>query len=479
MLEIMRNNLPFAMAMAFADSLSVVLIAVLLSLTLTRRVSRAKEILIWLCFTAVYFVLDSAAYAVSYSFEPLGWIGDMAGILMLMFLLMIPAVILYKEHNSSNIFMLGMAALIALIAAFLTGVVSALVTMRFTVGQAGFYALFSAAKLVVSVAAGVFYAAFILKPARSVIAILDGKMRRYAPVSIASVIFFWGFTGITGYNPTHMTQFVIFYTLMCTMFSIMYWLILSGAIWTSKALKTETELNVASDIQMGMLPQVFPDSEDFNIYAIMQPAKEVGGDFYDIFFIDGDHLAVVIADVSGKGVPAALFMVIAKTLIKNQLQAGVSVEEAMSEVNDKLCEGNQAGMFVTCFMGVLQVSTGEFVYANAGHNPPALRRGNGSFEYVDAPPGFVLAGLTGIRYEKRKVSLKKNDAFFMYTDGITEAMNKKEELFGAARLLGSLDALGEIGNVERQLKQINRNIEEFAGGAEQADDIAMLLLHIL
>ena len=165
---------------------------------------------------------------------------------------------------------------------------------------------------------------------------------------------------------------------------------------TAEKERIGAELNVATQIQADMLPRIFPafpERQEFDIYATMNPAKEVGGDFYDFFLVDDDHLAVVIADVSGKGVPAALFMVIAKTLIKNHAQNKEAPGEVFTNTNEQLCEGNDAGLFVTAWMGVLQISTGHFVYVNAGHNPPLLRRAGGSFEWLKSRPGFVLAGM--------------------------------------------------------------------------------------
>jgi sigma-B regulation protein RsbU (phosphoserine phosphatase) len=178
----------------------------------------------------------------------------------------------------------------------------------------------------------------------------------------------------------------------------------------------------------------FPEREEFDIYATMQPAKEVGGDFYDFFLIDSDHLALVIADVSGKGVPAALFMVIAKTLIKNQTLAGMEPADVFTAVNTQLCENNDAGMFVTGWMGILEISTGRFTYANAGHNPPLIRKKDGEYEYLKARAGLVLAGMEGIRYRQYEIMLEPGDGLYLYTDGVTEATNEENTLYGEDRL---------------------------------------------
>ncbi len=236
------------------------------------------------------------------------------------------------------------------------------------------------------------------------------------------------------------------------------------------------ELNVATKIQASMLPCIFPafpEREEFDIYATMLPAKEVGGDFYDFFLIDDDKLCVVMADVSGKGVPAALFMVIAKTLIKNNAQYGKSPKEVFETVNNLLCENNEAGMFVTAFMGYLTISTGEFVYVNAGHNPPLVRRKEGRFTMLEMKPGFVLAGMEGMRYREMSTVLAPGDELVLYTDGVTEAVNQREELFGDPRLLDVASGCPR-GDVNGMLPRIKLAVDQFANGAEQADDITML-----
>lgn len=238
------------------------------------------------------------------------------------------------------------------------------------------------------------------------------------------------------------------------------------------------ELDVATTIQASLLPCIFPafpSRNDFDVYARMLPAREVGGDFYDFFLIDDDHLAVVIADVSGKGVPAALFMVIAKTLIKNNAQYGIQPHAAFETVNDLLCENNDAGMFVTAFMGYLELSTGRFTYVNAGHNPPLIRSKTGDFKQLPTRPGFVLAGMEGISYVQQECTLACGDVLFLYTDGITEAMNPEQELFGEARFEAAANRCKNMPP-KSVLEGVLHTIQAFAKDAEQADDITALLL---
>lgn len=242
------------------------------------------------------------------------------------------------------------------------------------------------------------------------------------------------------------------------------------------------ELGVATTIQASMLPCIFPafpDRKEFHIFADMHPAKEVGGDFYDFFLTDPDHLWVVIADVSGKGVPAALFMVITKTLIKNQAGFGGKPGEVLTVVNEQLCENNDAGMFVTCFVGMLDIPSGRFTFANAGHNAPLLCRAAGDYEWLRTKPGFVLAGLDGMKFENNETELHPGDRLFLYTDGVTEALNPAEELYGDDRLQQTLNR-PDIKNqaIEGVIQAVKDDIGVFAQGAEQADDITMLLLEI-
>ena len=245
---------------------------------------------------------------------------------------------------------------------------------------------------------------------------------------------------------------------------------------TKRNERISTELNLASSIQADMLPNIFPpfpDRQDFDIYASMTPAKEVGGDFYDFYMTDEDHLAMVIADVSGKGIPAALFMVIAKTLIKDQTLLGLTPSMVFTMVNNMLCEGNKAGLFVTAWMGILDISTGEFAYANAGHNPPVLVK-NGKTFYLHSKPGFVLAGMEGVQYEEFYMNLEQGDKIFLYTDGVTESCNEKKELYGEERLLHCIREIPDDASCAEVVHRVRADVDAFVGKAEQSDDLTML-----
>jgi len=241
------------------------------------------------------------------------------------------------------------------------------------------------------------------------------------------------------------------------------------------------ELNVATQIQADMLPNIFPafpEHDEFDIYATMVPAKEVGGDFYDLFMVDESHLAIVMADVSGKGVPAALFMVIAKTLIKNHALNKEAPSQIFTNVNNQLCENNEVGMFVTGWMGIMDIFTGHMDYVNAGHNYPLIIRKNGSVEWIKSRPGFVLAGMEGVRYRQNELQLEEGDLIYLYTDGVTEALNVSQELFGDERLerVLSMEDVKEM-KPEMLLHKVAEELNLFAGEAEQADDITMLALY--
>lgn len=238
------------------------------------------------------------------------------------------------------------------------------------------------------------------------------------------------------------------------------------------------ELSVAAHIQANMLPCVFPpfpDRREFALFAIMTPAKEVGGDFYDFFLIDEDRLALVIADVSGKGVPAALFMVITKTLIKNHAQRGEDPEKIFENVNTQLCENNEEGMFVTAWLGILSLSTGSLAYVNAGHNMPLIKRRGGEFEFLETDSDFVLAGMEGQQYRRSERILEAGDTLYLYTDGVTEAVNEKKQLYGDERLRYALNRNKEEPP-EALLPDIRADIDRFAGEEPQFDDITMLCL---
>lgn len=240
--------------------------------------------------------------------------------------------------------------------------------------------------------------------------------------------------------------------------------------------RISAELNLATTIQASTLPCIFPpfpDRKEFDIFATMDPAKEVGGDFYDFFLIDDDHLGLVIADVSGKGVPAALFMMVSKMLIKNNAQFTPSPAEVLTNVNNQLCENNEAEMFVTVWLGILEISTGKMTCANAGHEFPAIRRAGGQFELFRDKHGMVIGGMEGVRYRDYEIQLSSGDELFVYTDGVPEATNDASELFKTDRMLSALNSRLD-GDVQDNTMRVRIAIDEFVKDAPQFDDITML-----
>ncbi len=249
-------------------------------------------------------------------------------------------------------------------------------------------------------------------------------------------------------------------------------------VMTGEKERIGAELAIASSIQMNMLPQIYPlfsDRKEFSIYASMEPAKEVGGDFYDFFFTDDSRLVLVVADVSGKGIPAALFMAKAKTLIRCWAQMGYEPGEVLFNVNNQLCDGNERNMFVTVWLAVLDLETGRGFAANAGHTYPCISRNAGNFELVSNEHDMMLAIIENKRFRQHEFTLYPEDCLFVYTDGVSEAMDEKEELFGTDRMLASLNENSDALPKEL-LKTVRERVDSFAGDAEQYDDITMMCL---
>ncbi|WP_294429000.1 PP2C family protein-serine/threonine phosphatase [uncultured Treponema sp.] len=244
---------------------------------------------------------------------------------------------------------------------------------------------------------------------------------------------------------------------------------------TAEKERISTELSVATKIQSDMLPKEyppFPERKDFDLFATMDPAKEVGGDLYDYILLDEDHLMLVVGDVSGKGVPAALFMGKCKSLLDFQASHTLSPAEIFEVANEQLCKGNDSGLFVTCWLGILTFSTGELRFVNAGHPSPVLFH-NGEFSYIKTKPNFVLGGMEGIHFTEHSMTLEKGDRLFVYSDGVNEATDSNEQLFGEERLISAMQGTEKFDAPET-LKKLREKIDAFVGEAEQFDDITML-----
>jgi sigma-B regulation protein RsbU (phosphoserine phosphatase) len=238
--------------------------------------------------------------------------------------------------------------------------------------------------------------------------------------------------------------------------------------------RMEQELNVGHDIQMSMLPlefPAFPERSEFSLHATLKPAREVGGDFYDFFFVDDDHLCLVVGDVSGKGVPAALFMAVTKTMIKSQATDDPSPASIITRVNDDLSADNPASMFVTLFIAIVNTRTGEFRFTNAGHNPPYILRGD-KLECLDQRHGPIIGAVEGVAFREDSASLNRADTLLIFTDGVTEAMSPADELYSEARLEALLTNAKE--SPEALTGRVIDDVENYAAEAEQADDITIL-----
>ena len=241
------------------------------------------------------------------------------------------------------------------------------------------------------------------------------------------------------------------------------------------------ELSTARQIQRSVLPHIFPpfpDRKEINLYASMDPARDVGGDFYDFFFIDEDHLCLVIADVSGKGIPAALFMMFAKRIIEDFARAEHSVSEVLEKTNELLCENNQAEMFVTVWLGILEISTGKLTAANAGHEYPTIQKKDGLFELIKDKHGFVIGGMESVRFKEYDLQISPGDKIFVYTDGVPEATAGSGDMFGTGRMIEALNSCGE-GRPEDILQGVKDAVDAFVGDAEQFDDMTMMCLEYL
>lgn len=488
----MEISLDIILFWTFAVSLSGIMSALICGVTLKSRHSRVVTLLGYGGAYLVGFALSFLCYYFDIS-------NDFGGIVGMSAVIWGAALFMSEEHWSSKWFVAIMATLIANVSTFfICGPTLSFIDDAPNPYNVKTILIFIGLKIVLFALLFILYKTRLRERVCKVIEILDGKMSGYLPVALVSFFGFYVINVITnsmGIIPAAITKsqiqqvmtlpdsfeiryiFIAVYGVISLIFIFEFWQIFSSIFWSSRALKTEAELNVASLIQQDMLPCIFPafpDRAEFDIYASMQPAKEVGGDFYDFFLINSDTLAVVMADVSGKGVPAALFMVIAKTLLKNNAQNNKSPKEVFETVNNLLCENNEVGMFVTAFMGYLDIPSGRFTFVNAGHNPPLLRSG-GRFDWLDTKAGLVLAGMEDMLYRQGEITLQKGDELFLYTDGVTEAVNNKYELFTDPKLL-------EVANkyLDLPLKEfttsIKHEIDAFADGAEQADDITMLAL---
>ena len=245
--------------------------------------------------------------------------------------------------------------------------------------------------------------------------------------------------------------------------------------------RIESELSMAANIQLSMLPKDFSEFSNrdlFDLHATMKPAKEVGGDFYDFFMTDETHLALIMADVSGKGVPAALFMVMGKTILRSAINADKDFSEIMVDVNKLLCSNNENGLFITVWAALLDLETGELTFCNAGHNPALLYHHDGEFEYLAKRHGTAMGLMDFVQYKHSTITMEPGDKLYLYTDGITEAQKIDEEMYGKERLLKCLNLHKDLSPKE-SLAAVKADVDEFVNGAEQFDDITMMMVQYI
>lgn len=464
---------------SFAVFLASVFAGLLTGITLTPKYKGGIRAAIW----AAGAVLGYGLAFISYS---INLYNDAVGILGLSVLVCIVSQFLYKDSWSTKLTIALMACLIANVSTFmLCGTTDTLLGTRLGLIKESPYEtanllFFIAIKLVVYVFLSILYVHFLKGTFHRTIEAVGGKMTIFIPALVISVVGFYIINLVSNSMGIYPNSFWFFplYLTICIIFVVEFWMIFYSIDQSAKTMKTTAELNIATNIQKSMLPCIFPafpDRKEFDIFATMDPAREVGGDFYDFFMVDESHLAIVVADVSGKGVPAALFMVIGKTLIKDHTKPGRDLGEVFTEVNNLLCESNSEGMFITAFEGVLDLVTGEFNFVNAGHEIPFVCKRGKTFEPYKIRAGFVLAGMEGIRYKYGSMKLEEGDRIFQYTDGVTEATNKNNELYGMGRLTEILTKNSKL-EPTKLLPVVKADIDSFVGSAPQFDDITMLCL---
>ncbi len=463
----------------FAVFLASVFSAVLVGITLKPRYKGGIRTLVWVGGALVGYGSAFLSYSINLY-------DDTVGILGLSLLVCLISQFLYKDSWSTKLSVSLMSCLIANVSTFMfCGTTDTLLAPSLNLIKESPYEVpnllfFIGIKVIVYTVFTLLYIKFLRQHINNTTEVVGGKMTLFIPALLVSVIGFYVINLISnhlGIFPNTPLFFPLYITI-CTIFVIEFWMIFYSLNQSAKSIKTSAELNVATNIQKSMLPCIFPafpEREEFDIYATMTPAKEVGGDFYDFFMVDDKHLAIVIADVSGKGVPAALFMVIGKTLIKDHTQPDRDLGEVFSEVNNLLCESNSEEMFITAFEGVLNIETGEFRFVNAGHEMPFICKTGGEYAPYKIKAGFVLAGMEGICYKSGSITLDDGDKIFQYTDGVTEATNAANELYGMKRLQDVLNKNKDCSPTEL-LPLVKEDIDAFVGKAPQFDDITMLCL---
>ena len=473
-------SLALFMSAVFAGLLAVV--------TLTPKVKMTTYIPAMLMAALISFIINFISYCIDLYNDCVGIVGQC----VFLCLVLLP---LHKEGRSDKLFVGMTASLVSNVATFMfCGTTDTILGAKLHLFDGGTpytvenICLFMGIKLVVFSILFVLYMKFMRPRMIEILRISEGEMRNYLIAPAVSVVGFYVINQVTNMKGIFPSDFAFLplYGTVCTIFVVEYIQIFGSIRWTAEAKKSEAEkerigadLKVATQIQADMLPSIFPafpEREEFDIYATMHPAKEVGGDFYDFFLVDETHLALVVADVSGKGVPAALFMVIAKTLIKNRLQMGESPGTVLANVNNQLLENDESGLFVTVWLMVIDLETGHAIEVNAGHEKLALCRKGGEYEFIKTKHSASVATIEDMIYKETELDLKPGDRLYAYSDGIPEQINENEELFGAERLIKVLNRKTEAEPKE-QLEIVHNAVHEFRGQAAQFDDMTMLGFH--
>lgn len=339
---------------------------------------------------------------------------------------------------------------------------------------------------------GFMYKKYLCPQIKKIINLTNGNMKSFVFLPLVCSAVFMSLMSIlqgngveaTSIYSNEMWMYILVVGVLVFLFITLYWSLFRGLTLSTQAMCTKAELDVARNIQLTILPSVFPafpDRKEFDIYTSIIPAKEVGGDFYDFFLVDSDHLAFCIADVSGKSVPAALYMMNARTLIQSLMLSGETPESTLTIANNRLCINNEAGMFVTVWLGLYEISSGKLDFANAGHNPPLLFH-NGKWEYMDHKiwKRSIMLGLReGITYKNNQMKMEMGDCLLLYTDGVTEAADKNNELFGESRLKACVEEMpvNSINTCE-MVDRVLRGVDDYVRDEEQFDDITVLAFQV-
>ncbi len=405
--------------------------------------------------------------------------------------LIVGSSILYKEKLKVTLFMsITLYLFVSLIADYLMPIL--LVVFSPGVTEDGIYKLFAEGGgiyypiigLMLAVSLFLIYKRYLHKMFQGVYSMENFKLNPFTIIATISYVSYsilyliLSTVGVYPSAPSGVWSFVTVVGSIVIIYCIMYGALFIGISSAVSSTKLKLDLEVASKIQNACLPKIQNEEEGIDkvdVFADMKPAKDVGGDFYDYFKIDEKNIAFVIADVSDKGIPAALFMMMTKTAIKNNAIKFEKPSQILEATNTELFANNSMNMFVTCFLGILNTENGDFVYVNAGHNYPLIKRFDGEYEYLKGKNGFVLAGMEKIKYKDNQMNLKNGDILFLYTDGVTEAFNKVKNMYGEDRLKKKLTAIEKMEYSMKQIVEfIYDDVKEFSAGENQSDDITML-----